>query len=194
MGHPRILRTSVRLLAVLVVTGMVTGAARTGYAQKVYLTQAEALRQAFPDEEVRAVPIRLRPQLRRIIERESGVKLHPARIRCFQGLSGGRVVGYACIDHVIGKDRPITYLVRIDHPSGKIALVEVMVYRESIGAEVRMLPFRKQFEEKTVLNPLRIHEDIRNISGATLSSRALAAGSRKMLHLYHHYLRDLPGD
>ncbi|MCH8884390.1 MAG: FMN-binding protein [SAR324 cluster bacterium] len=161
--------------------------------QGVYLTEREALAKAFSHgEAVRRVPLQPSLTVRTQIERAAGVPLLPTWVRCFQGTLKGHVVGYACIDNMIGKERPITYIIRIDHPAGRIAFVELMIYREAIGAEVRHPHFREQFEGKSVADPVRLREDIQKISGATLSSRALSDGARKILHLYQHYLRHLP--
>ena len=161
--------------------------------QGVYLTEREALAKAFSHGEVVGrVPLQPNREVRTQIERAAGVPLLPAWTRCFQGAFQGQVVGYACIDHMIGKERPITYVVRIDHPAGRIAFVELMIYREAIGAEVRFPQFSGQFHGKSADDPVRLHRDIRNIAGATLSSRALSDGSRKLLQLYRLYLRHLP--
>ena len=45
---------------------------------------------------------------------------------------------------------------------------------------------------KGLEDPLRLDQDVRRISGATLSSRALTDGARKLLALYRHHLRGLP--
>jgi len=161
--------------------------------QTVFLTEQQALKLAFPDaERVRSVPVRLDPEDSAAIERDSGVPLLLGWTRCFQGSAQQRVLGYACIDNMIGKERPITYIIRIDHPEGRIGLLEVMEYREAIGAEVSGRPFVAQFRGKGIADPLRLNQDIRNLSGATLSGRGLTHGARKILHLYHRYLKDLP--
>ena len=41
--------------------------------------------------------------------------------------------------------------------------------------------FLAQFAGKTLDNPIMQHQDIRNVSGATLSVRAMARGVRKAL-------------
>ena len=59
--------------------------------------------------------------------------------------------------------------------------MEVMVYRESVGAEVRRQRFARQFRGKTAKDSLRINRDILNITGATMSVQAMTAGVKKTL-------------
>lgn len=185
-------------LFVLLLPGLVALAAMVAApaarGQQVFLEHEAALRQAFPEADaVHRVALFDMPAVtERRIERAAGVRLLLTWTECHQGVRDGAVTAYACIDNMIGKERPITYLTRIGHPDGRIDFVEVMVYRESVGAEVRFPAFRQQFEGKSAEDPVRVSRDIRKISGATLSSRALADGARKLLSLYRHYLSGLP--
>jgi hypothetical protein len=72
---------------------------------------------------------------------------------------------------------PITYAVKFGL-DGRIERVEVMVYREAYGSEVRGAVFTNQFKGKDWRSPLRIDRDLRAVSGATISSRAVGGGAR----------------
>lgn len=169
-------------------------ASAPAYGIWVFFTPQEALQVAFADEEtVARVSWRdMAPQTKAAIREALGRSVLLPVIRCYQGSRDGEVLAYACIDNVIGRSRPITYLLKIDHPEGHIAFYEVMVYRESIGKEVRKGAFREQFLGKTREDPLRFGTDLRNYTGATLSSHHLRDGFRKLLVLYEHYLSGLP--
>jgi hypothetical protein len=93
---------------------------------------------------------------------------------------GGALLGFAQIKNVKGKDQPITFLVAID-PSNALKDVDVLVYREPQGGEVAYEPWRKQFRGKTTAAPLVVGQDIRNVSGATISSHSVTLGVRKAL-------------
>jgi FMN-binding protein len=54
---------------------------------------------------------------------------------------------------------------------GRVRRVEILTYRESCGFEVANAGWLAQFAGKTSGSALEINQDIRNISGATLSSR-----------------------
>lgn len=98
----------------------------------------------------------------------------------YVGRTKSLVTGYAIIDNQIGKTEPITYLVGMT-PQGKVARVEILVYRETHGLGVRSERFTRQFVGKGSKNPLKIGEDLANVSGATISARAIADGVKRDL-------------
>lgn len=95
----------------------------------------------------------------------------------------GKIVGFGIVDDVRGKAQPITYMTLIN-PDGKIADVEVLVYREPYGGEISYETFRKQFRGKQANAKLRVGEDIQNMAGATISSKAITRGAKKMVVLF----------
>ncbi len=100
-----------------------------------------------------------------------------------EAMEDGRVLRSAVIVNVMGQYQSITCAVTI-HVTGVVERVEIMVYRESRGGEVRRSAFLKQFEKKTVNDRLLLGRDVKGISGATISSRAVAEGVRLALHLH----------
>lgn len=168
-------------------------AASAAMAQpQVFLTQEEALHAALGDADtVRPVSLQWDADVQRDIENAARYYAKFDKTECFQGLKAGQVLAYACIDNMIGKERLITYVTRIDHPSGRIGRMELMEYRERIGAKVNKPMFRDQFLGKGAEDPLQERIDIRILVGATLSSKALAKGCRKLVHMYEYYLRGL---
>jgi hypothetical protein len=59
--------------------------------------------------------------------------------------------------------------------------VEILVYRESRGGEVRHTRFLRQYRGKTDDDPVRTNRDILNVAGATLSVTALNHGVKRVL-------------
>ena len=104
----------------------------------------------------------------------------PARDRytIFVATTHGQIDGYAVVDDEQGLHQPITFATRLS-PRGSVERVEIMVYREPRGDEVRDPRFRRQFEGKTAQDPLRLNRDIDAVSGATVSSASLATGVRR---------------
>jgi Na+-translocating ferredoxin:NAD+ oxidoreductase RnfG subunit len=92
----------------------------------------------------------------------------------------GALLGFAQVRNVKGKDQPITFLVAIDSVNA-LKDIDVLVYREPYGGEVAYEPWRKQFRGKTSAAPLEVGKDIRNVSGATISSHSVTLGVRKAL-------------
>lgn len=84
----------------------------------------------------------------------------------------------------IGKTKPITTGIAIS--DGAIERLQVLVYRESHGWEVRYPFFTDQFKGLTLDADARLSEQIDGISGATLSVRALEKLARLALCLDAH--------
>jgi Na+-translocating ferredoxin:NAD+ oxidoreductase RnfG subunit len=94
-------------------------------------------------------------------------------------MRAGKVVGAVVVDDVIGKFDHITFAAGAGM-DGVLREVEILSYRESHGQEVRQESWRKQFAGKTASSPLRVGDDIANISGATLSCSHVADGVRRI--------------
>jgi len=88
--------------------------------------------------------------------------------------------GYFVVDQVVGKHEFITLAVGVT-AAGTVKQIEIMDYRESYGYEVREAGWRAQFVGKSASSPLQLNADIRNISGATLSSKHVADGVKRVL-------------
>jgi Na+-translocating ferredoxin:NAD+ oxidoreductase RnfG subunit len=168
------------------------GAQPTGDVH-VYLTVPEALREVFPrSAQYITETNRLTDAQKREAERALGRRLDGGAyeaVLCYD--AAGAFLGYAVISDEMGKYRPITYIVGVS-PQFRVVKVAVMVYRESRGGEVRTPRFLYQFRNKTASDPLRINRDIINISGATISVRAVSAGVRKVLYLLAQRYRTDP--
>jgi Na+-transporting NADH:ubiquinone oxidoreductase subunit C len=109
-------------------------------------------------------------------------------IRIWKAMRAGTPVGYFFVDEVIGRQNLITYAVGID-AAGALRNLEIMAYRESHGGEVRNPAWRGQFDHRSSLDQLRFRTDIKNISGATLSSEHVTEGVRWLLALWQATLK-----
>jgi hypothetical protein len=96
--------------------------------------------------------------------------------------TGERIDGYALIDEEKGEHQPITFAVKLS-PQGVVERQEIVAYREAFGDEVRDARFRKQFVGKTVRDRIQCNDDIVAVSGATISSQAMAVGVRRAVIL-----------
>jgi len=150
---------------------------------KVYLTEAQALARVFADAD-RQWQETWEPTAdeRAALESQLGWQVPEAVFTFHRASRGGRNLGWALVLEEKGRFKPITFLVHLG-PDRRVEAVLVMVYRESRGDAVRRTRFLDQFDGKDADDPLRLNRDIVGISGATLSSRALAAGVRKALLL-----------
>jgi len=132
-----------------------------------YLTIAQAQKLAFPSATG-------------FVEQQSG--------RVWKAQNGNSAIGLFVFDRVIGKHLYIDYAVALDL-SGKVRRVDILQYRESYGGEVRDASWLAQFVGKTSGSALQVDRDIRNISGATLSSHHVTEGVKKILALYGNQVR-----
>jgi hypothetical protein len=103
--------------------------------------------------------------------------------------SKGTTVGYGIVDDVRGKSKLITYMLMVD-VALSVKDLEVLVYREPYGGEIQYEAFRKQFRGKTPKDPIKVGNDIRNVSGATISTNAVTNGVRRLLGVLHELKND----
>jgi len=145
-----------------------------------YLTADQAAKLMFPEaERFEAREIRLEsPQMQQLDAQ--GVRARSARWSVRVAQRGGVALGFVVVDEVIGKFELITYAVGIGL-DGAVKQVEVLSYRESHGQEIRMPAWRKQFVGKTNTSPMRVGDDIANISGATLSCNHVSEGVKRVV-------------
>lgn len=151
------------------------------FIEQTFLTEDAALKSVFPSSTKIEKKVRvLSPAEKQRIEMRLGWKLAESTITVFQGFKENMPQGWAVITEEIGKFKPITFVVKVSN-EGKVERVEVLVYREPVGSEVRMQRFTRQFKGKNVKDRLRINRDILNITGATMSVQAMTAGVKKVL-------------
>lgn len=96
--------------------------------------------------------------------------------------------GYFIVERVVGKHEYITLAIGIAS-NGTVKQIEIMQYNESYGYEVRNPTWRAQFVGKNASSPLELNVDIKNISGATLSSKHITDAVKRILQKYEASLR-----
>ena len=92
------------------------------------------------------------------------------------------ILAFWLSDNVIGKHEFITYAAGLS-PDGHVVGIEILSYRETHGDEVREAAWRKNFKGKTLDDKFKLDVDVPNISGATLSSRNVTDGVKRLLAL-----------
>jgi Na+-translocating ferredoxin:NAD+ oxidoreductase RnfG subunit len=157
--------------------------AQVAYATQ-YMTVEQAQREAFPAATAFEA---LRPNF------DASALGAPAgwSPRIWQARNADQSLGWFFADAVIGKSEAIDYALALD-ANGAVIALEVLQYRESHGSEVRMAPWRKQFVGKTARDPVALNQDIKNVSGATLSCRHLTEGVQRLLKLHARTLASQP--
>jgi len=154
---------------------------------EVFLSEEEAVKLVLPkSERIRKDLIQLSPEKKTLVEERIGWRFPEEVFEVYIGETGQTIDGYAVIQNTIGKHKPMTYMVGVDR-RGRISDIELLVFREARGSEVRQKRFNSQYEGKTVQDPVRINRDIINISGATMSVRSMSAGIKRVLVLVDEF-------
>jgi hypothetical protein len=158
-----------------------------------YLSIDAAQHAMYPDADAfQEVVLRQSPDQLQAILARAGPQPPHGTIRIWSASRKGVPLGHMFVDEVIGRQSLITYALGID-TSGHIRDLEIMTYRESHGGEIRNPAWREQFAHRSDLDQLRFRTDIKNISGATLSSEHVTQGVRWLVALWQAALRPAEG-
>ena len=169
-----------------IIAPVALAASTSGYAT-VYLTTEQAQTALFPGAKLEQVNVKLSAGQRRAIEKTSGVRVRKPDLNVWRASSGG----WFFVDDVLGKHEFITYALALSE-QGEVRGLEILEYRETYGGEIRQAKWRSQFVGKTAAAPLKLDNDIKNISGATLSCRHVTDGVKRLLATHELVLRKLP--
>ena len=146
---------------------------------KIFVSADQAQKLIFPNKQFTKTPLLITEDVQDKMQSASSVS-HPFKgDRVWRASDGS----YFIVDEVVGKHEMITYAVGIS-PTGAVQGIEIMEYVESYGYEVADESWRKQFVGKTVEDPIKLKKDIENISGATLSSKHLTDGVKRIMVMY----------
>jgi len=149
--------------------------------------QAQQLLFADADRFVDAA-VELSDDQRKAIEDKSGVRQRWKKQAVWRAEKAGQLLGWFIVDEVVGKHEFITYAAGLT-PDGKVRGIEILVYRETHGYQVRNPDWRHHFEGKTLADPFKLEQDIPNIAGATLSCKNVTNGVKRLLALQQVLLR-----
>lgn len=149
-----------------------------------YLNAEQAQQAIFPDARLTSADVKLTDGQRAAIEKASGVHVRNPVQKVWK-VEGG---GWFLLDEVLGKHEFISYALGLN-ADGSVKQIEVMDYRETYGHEIRREPWRAQFTGKTARSKLKLDDDIKNISGATLSCRHITDGVKRLLAFHELVLK-----
>lgn len=156
-----------------------------GVSATVYLTVDQAQSAMFPHQKLTPAFRQLQPAEIAAIKRASGETPLSKQLQAWRAQDGGWFI----VDRVIGKHEFITYAVALTR-DGAVRNVEILDYRETYGGEVRNPAWRQQFVGKRFGAGVELGKGIRNISGATLSSRHVTDGVRRLLATWEVVLKN----
>lgn len=150
---------------------------------KVFLTQEEALKLAFPGAAVERKTAFLTEAQRREARRLSGdTELPAGLVTYYAATKEGAPVGTAYFDTHRVRTLPETIMVVVG-PSGTVARIEVLSFQEP--EEYLPRPrWYAQFSGKPLDDDLSMKRAIRPVTGATLTARATTDAARRVLALH----------
>lgn len=172
LGHAKLL---VPVLAVLALTP----AARA----VVFASREETLTRVFPPPATveRRTYFLTVPQQEEA-SRRAQAKIDSSLVVAYVGQKGGELLGTAYFDTHRVRTMPETICVVV-LPDGSIGSVEVL----SFGEPEDYLPrpaWLRLFERRKLDGELSVGRGLANVTGATLTTRAIAAGARRVLALH----------
>ncbi len=152
---------------------------------KTYLTVQQAQKSLCKGLALLPVEIVLTKELMKSIQATSKVRVRNSKVNAWKTPDGGWFI----VDQIIGKHEFIDMAVALS-PAGKVEGVEILEYRESYGHEIINVKWLAQFIGKGPGKRLEIQKDIRNISGATLSSVHVMEGINRLTETWAQVLRN----
>jgi electron transport complex protein RnfG len=151
-------------------------------AAKVFLSQEEALKLAFPSAAVERNTAFLTEAEQQEAATLAGGPRPSALAVAYVATKDGGLAGTAYFDTHVVRTRAETVMVAVD-PSGAIARIEVLSFSEP----EEYLPrehWYAQFPGRALDNELSVKRGIRPVSGATLTARATTEAARRVLALH----------
>lgn len=156
------------------------------YAE-TFCTVDEALKTLLPAaQDIREEIKVLSEEEKKIIQNKAGVELNPEFDKEFHFFVSSQ--GIAVLDTVKGKWGPIKFMMAFDN-TGKITDLVVLELKEKRGRPVKERKFLAQYIGKSTDDPIKLKKDIKGIAGATISSRQMTDGIRKLTYIYDLFYR-----
>lgn len=154
-----------------------------GADAEVFLTQKQALEIAFPQARVERQTVYLVSKQVQEIERLARAKLKDRMIVYYVGRSSHGVMGYAFFETHMVRTMPETFMLVLN-PTGGVQFVELLAFYEP--QDYRPPPrWLALFGGRRLDEDLWVKRGIRNITGATLTARAVTEGVRRVLATFN---------
>lgn len=160
----------------------------TSYS-KVFKKPDQAIKDVFPGCTIEIKNIILTLDQLKMVEKLSGIPLKTRLVTFYVAKKEGRIIGYAYIDTHVVRTQLETILFTIT-PNGEIDIIEILSFNEPeeyLPEDGWLRLFKKKSIEK---DPLRLRVDIPNVTGATLTAKAITESSRKVLALWKVIFRE----
>lgn len=183
MRHEEMKYCFLKFMTVLTVSSFIFLIGEAEGKVRHYATEIETVERVFPNTTYEKITIEITQELREKISKSMGKKFYDKQVQFYKIKKNDEVLAYSIVMNVVGKTKKITFMVSIDF-EGRVQSVDILVFRESQGYEIKNKRWLNQFYGKNKKDKLRVKRDIDNISGATLSARAITKGVKKALFIF----------
>ncbi len=175
--------SSSRRVAFIAVAAVAVAAAASPAAAKVFHSRTAALEMAFPGaDRIEGKTFVLREDEVERIERRMRGHLERKLARVYTAVRGDDILGYAVID--VHDVRTLAEAIMVVlTPTGTVRSLRILAFHEPL----EYLPaerWYRQFENRSLAEPLRLGGDIHGVVGATLTARATTQAVRRALAYY----------
>ncbi len=151
--------------------------------ERDFNTPENALKALYPGAEIQIKNIVLKKEQKERAERIAGVPIGSRLVSIYMVKKKGKVVAYGYVDvhRVRTHNESVLFVI---NPKGEIELVEVLSFNEPLeymADEDWLALFKGRLLGK---DKLRLGRDIPNMTGATLTARAITKAARRALALW----------
>lgn len=150
---------------------------------KEFRRPEKALSQIYPGSQIEIKNITLSKQQQEEIQRVSGVKMDTRLVSWYIVKRENQIIAYAYADMHRVRTHPELVLYTIT-PEGKLDVVEVLAFYEPLEYMPEDQWLRLFTGKQLGKDPIRHRRDIPNITGATLTARAITDNARKVLVMW----------
>lgn len=153
---------------------------------KLYMSIDQARKLLWGDMPMTKIALTLTDEQAELIEDASDANVRTNEMQLWKTENGGWFI----VDQIIGKHENIDMAFAYTS-AGKVKGFEILRYVETYGYEVDNPKWRAQFHGKDHNEQLELDEQIKNISGATLSCKHITDGINRLSQTWFLVLKNL---
>lgn len=153
---------------------------------KLYMSIDQARKLLWGDMPMTKIALTLTDEQAELIEDASDTNVRNKQMQLWKTEKGGWFI----VDQIIGKHENIDMAFAYTS-EGKVKGFEILRYVETYGYEVDNPKWRAQFHGTDHTEHLELDEQIKNISGATLSCNHITEGINRLSQTWFLILKDL---
>lgn len=151
------------------------------FATAVFAAEADSVKNLTQEDGLKAVEVTLTAEQAAKIQAAMASK---QIVKTVYTIYSGKVLD-VIIEEQQGKWGKIKVAVAIDKVTRKIKGIEVISMQEKRGAGIKTSNFLGQFTGKSTADAFEVSKDVKAVSGATVSSKAMAIAVKRALIVYN---------